>query len=261
MDILVSREKLSSLFYIAERVSLHEAIIRNKFCERPFLVRLFSREDPRDRALLNDKFMRQHGNASPLDKWIFHGVGQPPTPAPFYLPEWRDYSGVIDMEAPCRKCDGCLRVKRLEWSTRCATEIRRSTRTWMATFTYTPQNHFFCKLRAGKKSHEWQVARDVAKFMKRLRTNFKQRIAYMYVLERHKSGLPHAHALIHERSLRGLRKRELQDTWSYGFSTFKLIELDQGASVQRASRYVVKYLQKEQEARVRASLKYGRPLT
>lgn len=146
MDILISRDKLGELFYTAERLSLYEAIIRNKYCERPFLVRLYSREDPRDRAAMNRDYANKVANL-PFGGYVFHGIGIPPTKEHPPLPAWRDYAGVIDLEAPCRKCDGCLRVKRLEWSTRAATEIKRAPRTWMATFTYSAQQHFFCKLR------------------------------------------------------------------------------------------------------------------
>lgn len=260
MDILVSREKLSFLFSLAERTSLHTAIIRNKYCSKPMLLNMYSREHPRDRAVINVSYARKMAFR---DKWAFDGMwtgGFCPITYERKLPEFRDYAGTVTMEAPCRKCDGCYRVKRWEWTSRSAIEMRRSPRTWMATFTYSPQQHFFCKLRAGKKTHERQVARDVALFFKRLRKNLKQPFAFMYVLERHKSGLPHVHALIHERSLRGLRKAELQENWSYGFTTFKLIEHENGVSAQRAARYVVKYLQKEQEGRVRASLRYGKPL-
>lgn len=202
-----------------------------------------------------------HGWETVEDFWL----GTVPVAGDYRAPVFNQLPHLLTLKVRCRKCPSCLRLKAAEWAYRAAHEMRRSPRTWLCSFTYTPHHHFYCGLRASEqgKTRDWQVARDVALFFKRVRTNFKQPIAHMYVLEKHKSGLPHAHALIHERSLRGLRKVELHSAWNYGFSSFKLVEQPMdGDPIQhyrRVSRYVVKYLQKQHDARVRASLHYGRP--
>lgn len=73
------------------------------------------------------------------------------------------------------------------------------------------------------------------------------------VAERHKSGLPHYHALVHEvHQLYPVTYRILTDAWDYGHIHAKLV---QGPA---AARYCAKYLSKSAEARVRASGAYGR---
>jgi hypothetical protein len=72
------------------------------------------------------------------------------------------------------------------------------------------------------------------------------------VLEAHKSGLPHYHALIHEYGDCLLRKkRMLEPQWTFGYSNHRLV------NEHGVTGYVTKYLSKASNARVRASRAYG----
>lgn len=88
-------------------------------------------------------------------------------------------------------------------------------------------------------------------------------IRYFLVVERHVSGEPHWHVLLHETSeLKPIRNDWLckpprdkpapqtDARWHLGFSNFKLIGLERAT-------YPTKYLTKSLLARVRASLRYG----
>lgn len=101
------------------------------------------------------------------------------------------------------------------------------------------------------------IARWLTLWVKRVRKNSGAPIRYLLVCEAHKSGLPHYHMLLHERSPElQVRKRMLQAEWqAYGFTNCKLVEQD-----QHAARYVSKYLAKSALARVRASVRYGASL-
>jgi hypothetical protein len=79
-------------------------------------------------------------------------------------------------------------------------------------------------------------------------------LRYMLIIEKHASGLPHLHALMHETDS-PIRHRQLNDQWTWGFSTHKLIPSDDNG---KAAAYVCKYLSKEMASRVRASTQYGR---
>lgn len=91
------------------------------------------------------------------------------------------------------------------------------------------------------------------KAIKRIRKNTGARFRYLSVFERHKSGLPHMHFMLHERdAFHGVTKRQIQSEWPHGFSNVRLIE-DSGSAI----RYVCKYISKDAVCRIRASLKYG----
>lgn len=92
---------------------------------------------------------------------------------------------------------------------------------------------------------------ELTLYLKRLRKNTKAKFRYLLVAEKHKSGLPHFHALIHEEEEGGLLHAQLTSTWKLGFTKFKVVN-----AVQTAW-YVAKYLAKSSEARVRASRCYG----
>jgi hypothetical protein len=71
------------------------------------------------------------------------------------------------------------------------------------------------------------------------------------VAERHKTGAPHLHVLVHEVSPVPVRWADLSGCWHWGFSKWNPADA-------KAVGYVVKYLTKQVDARVRASLRYGR---
>lgn len=182
-------------------------------------------------------------------------------------------SMTVIMICKCRKCENCLRKRSAHWAMRAESEIRQAARTWMATFTWSPQAQYLLALRARKrataKGLAYQFATDglspeefrmvaeeagadITLFIKRLRKGAKARLRYLLVCEAHESGLPHFHALIHETAMSAVTHKLLTEQWPHGFSKFKLVE-----NVS-AARYVAKYCSKSAQARVRASSGYGK---
>lgn len=176
----------------------------------------------------------------------------------------------VDIQVRCRKCRACLRTRALLWAHKAQEEIREWPRTWFATYTGTPQQHWEWEMRASTQrrdsGHEFIAQDDDAKFfgicsaagpdltryVKRVRKATGAPLRYFIVAERHASGLPHWHALIHEvDSSKPIRKAVLKEQWPHGFSRFKLVE-NPGAAW-----YLCKYLSKDIGTRVRASLRYG----
>jgi len=161
------------------------------------------------------------------------------------------------IQTSCRKCNECLKRRSKEWARRSYQEIQAAPRTWFGTFTVSPENRVRFKILAGGddfKSVSSYFGKQLTKYFKRLR---KQGHIYRYVLvfEKHKDGFPHAHLLVHE-TLARVSKRELQPEWPYGFTQFKLV----GAAVsdrRRTAWYCAKYLAKNPQNRIRASLRYG----
>lgn len=169
----------------------------------------------------------------------------------------------------CRKCDNCLRERARRWARKAMLEIQQSPRTWFATYTATPDQQFRWLLQARMlcgEDHPLEAhtadeqfklrcraaGPDITRYIKRIRKQSKARIRYLWVAERHSSGLPHFHALIHEvRADMPIRKTVLREQWPHGFSKFKLTE-NTGTAW-----YLCKYLSKDLASRVRGSLQYG----
>lgn len=171
----------------------------------------------------------------------------------------------------CRKCEMCLRLKSYEWRNKITFECREAPRTWFVTFTLSPQEHNLAWLRSvqrlrksGWDPREIDVTREfkersrefgflLTKFFKRLRKNSGRTFRYVLVVEPHKSGLPHFHALIHD-STGKLTYRDITGEWTHlGFAGCKLIDL----TPEKAPAYITKYVMKYSLARIRASLHYG----
>jgi len=95
-----------------------------------------------------------------------------------------------------------------------------------------------------------ECGRDVTLFLKRLRKTASAPIKYLVVSERHKSGVPHFHILVHEQRPNAVTHANLKHAWQAGFSHFKLAD-------PKAAGYVAKYISKDALARVRASEHYG----
>lgn len=176
----------------------------------------------------------------------------------------------VDFQLRCRQCPACLRARRALWSQRAAQEIAAAARTWFGTITLSPESHFKMKCRAiarltaggtnfdelsendqFKERHR-EVNKELTMWLKRIRRNSGAPLRVLLVVERHLSGLPHYHVLIHQTLHdRPVTYRHISDAWPYGFTHLKLIADD------KAARYVTKYLAKDANARVRASLGYG----
>jgi len=181
------------------------------------------------------------------------------------------HSLIVELTTPCRKCPACLKQRMKMWAARAMHEVRNARRTWFATFTFSPEAFYAMQCRAlaiaeqrciptneltsdevsARQSEE--CAKELTLFLKRIRKKVPSHaVRYLLVREKHKSGLPHWHALIHESGAVPIPYRVLDGAWKLGHSKFKLME------DERAAFYVAKYLGKSNEGRVRASIRYGR---
>lgn len=177
----------------------------------------------------------------------------------------------VIVHARCRKCPACLRHRSRLWSARMRDETRVAFRTWLGTLTLAPrwQAHAVdvARHRCSRQSIDFDKLSEVERFglrhnvvsgeltrwLKRVRKNSGAPLRFCLIAEAHKSGAPHYHVLVHERDpAKPVRWAVLSDAWTWGFSTFKLIDDERGAT------YAAKYLSKSSLARVRASLAYGK---
>lgn len=183
----------------------------------------------------------------------------------------------LSLKVPCRQCGPCRKARRMLWTDRAVREYRASTRSWFVTLTFRPEERYKLRLQAIKRlrdsggSFERLAERDqyaellreyqrpVALYLMRLRKGLAKRgwaltsFRYLLVPERHEDGAPHFHVLLHEvDELKPLRKARIEQAWPHGVIHARLLR------DERAARYVVKYLGKQDFAgRVRASLGYG----
>lgn len=207
-------------------------------CQRPHPVELYAAPSPR------------------TGKYIFVGPGHP---KPLR----------IILHTRCRKCDACLRQRRLLWTDRARNECSLATRTWFGTMTLKPAERTLCLARVREREARQctdfdalapgeqftalhrDIGRELTKWLKRVRKASEAQLRYLLVAEAHQDGFPHYHCLIHERS--GMvGERTLREKWDHGFSMFKLVH------DRKEAAYVCKYLSKSARARVRASGAYGR---
>lgn len=190
---------------------------------------------------------------------------------------WREGRPInADIAVRCRKCPACLHARARHWRLRCRAELEFWPRTWFSTFTLSPENHWkheaavlaYLDSRGvepkelqARDPDEWFRQRckplvvEMQKYLKRIRKE-AGRLRCVYVIEKHKSGLPHLHAFIHE-APDLVRHRVLTDQWGLGFSSHKLVPRDEGG---KAAYYLCKYLTKDLANRARASTRYGAPL-
>lgn len=173
----------------------------------------------------------------------------------------------IYLTVKCRMCDECLKERKIAWANRALVEYERASRVWFGTLTLEPQWQSLFGAQAAQRAakngdvlealpfdtqlhlRHQAAAVEITKMWKRLR-KAGHRFRYFVVLEAHKSGLPHYHAMLFEQSA-PVTKRELDAEWPCGFTKWKLAE-DSGRVW-----YVAKYLGKSSAARVRASLNFG----
>lgn len=171
----------------------------------------------------------------------------------------------IHVHAPCRKCDNCLRLRQYIWRRKARIELERHAKAWFITWTFEPM----CRLRlrylsqidlnrgsSGTDLPDFEsllvkeTGKEIQKYFKRLRKNTSEELRYIAVSEFHKDGFPHWHGLI----FGNLTKRQVESSWHNGFTSVKLVR------DVKTIDYVTKYLNKETESRIRASLYFGRPL-
>ena len=177
----------------------------------------------------------------------------------------------------CRSCGPCRRAERSYWALAATEQTRlcqeRGSRTWFGTLTADP-DHQAAMLQAALRrigpDVGWDNAdcetrftalraeflRETQKYWKRLRKE-GHCFRYFFVVERHRSGLPHGHFLLHEEK-EPIRKTAIQAAWNWGFSNVSIVggKAKQSAAPERAAWYVAKYLSKSSQARVIASQGY-----
>lgn len=180
------------------------------------------------------------------------------------------YSMVLHVR--CRRCEACCRLKSAQWRARASDETHRAARTWFGTITISPATHYrliavaaarladggtvYESLSAAEQFDEVmrELGSETTKYIKRVRAESGAALKYIVVAERHASGVPHLHMLVHEVDRdRPVRERTLSKQWAaLGFVKWRLVH------DRRAAAYVCKYIAKSPLARVRASVRYGR---
>lgn len=155
-----------------------------------------------------------------------------------------------EMHVRCRNCPGCLRARQHLWRMRAEWETMNA-RTWFFTGTWAKQHNDI---------DIWN--RECTLWLKRCRKKAARnnvRLRYLIMPEKHKSGMLHMHALVHQLSWNvedSLSYRDLTSSWRAGFKDCKLADW-------RTAGYITKYatkdlLTKEKlRPRIRCSNGYG----
>lgn len=174
------------------------------------------------------------------------------------------------VQVRCRKCETCIAHRRRHWTARAIAETRASQRTWFGTLTLRPDRATWARYAAhsiaqqrGYAPHQVTeallfrysveaITPELTRWLKRLRKASSARLRYLLVAEPHKSGTPHWHVLIHEHE-GAATKRALDASWRFGFSQWRLVDVDN----PRAAGYVCKYISKSLDVKIRASMRYG----
>ena len=193
---------------------------------------------------------------------------------------WRVNPGSLTLHLsgiPCRKCKVCAAYRAYKWRERIRNELAYWPRTWFLTLTVRPdvhymlhQSHLADKIADGWLDSDFRsqdaeyklrceaLGKELTKYIKRVRKPHAGEAAidprYFAVFEKHKSGLPHLHLLVHEAGGPVTWDR-LMSRWALGHGTAKLVSDSAGAA-----RYISKYVLKgDTSTRTRASLLYGQP--
>lgn len=183
----------------------------------------------------------------------------------------------VAFHVPCRKCEKCLKFRRLQWRDRAMTEILRSPRTWFITLTFDPHHLAGIKIEAtspvtnlkkveGKmewfestsyRTVERTAYAHVQKYLKRLRKSSGRKFKYLAVFELgSKTGRPHYHLLLHEQD-GPVTKQMIEDQWR-SFVSARLVAKDELRDVRRKASYITSYATKSFDIRPRASVAYGK---
>lgn len=146
---------------------------------------------------------------------------------------------LVDIAYPCRKkhCEKCMKNRANQWGARACVEYRRNARTWLVTFTMSPEQHQWLEAEAMKRFRE-KFPNDAApdlngrlklqcqvfqsrvkawldyckKERKRAGQAVDRSVRYFLVAEVHNSartsefmrGRPHFHMLLHEKEIGAL---------------------------------------------------------
>ncbi len=177
---------------------------------------------------------------------------------------WADFSGgcafpVISYHAGkpglvrCRWCPVCERASSYYWFKRAEMEIIRAKKSCFFTGTFNKTVRQTLKIRATSKQEEMKLAYSVVTgYHKLIEAWMDCPIRYLYVVEEHKDGTPHIHALLHFQ--KNVPIRWLNSSWPFGYHNVKLAR-------EETAKYVCKYVTKSRmsNTRLRASKKYGLP--
>lgn len=180
----------------------------------------------------------------------------------------------VDLLTRCRKCKNCMQARANEWRYRAREELKRAARSWFGTLTLGPFEHY--RVMVDARAHcratgiQWdtltdderfkrvanEALKEVTKYMKRVRKQSRVPLRYICVTEKHKSGLPHFHLLVHEVEFKPVTHKILSTQWTLGFEKWRLVPPEDlgGAG------YVTKYISKSAQGRIRASQHYGKTI-
>lgn len=226
-------------------------------CDRPVMIPLTGMRDKRLEAVVT--FASSDADYGMID-------GKPHWRGSLPASPWVRH---IDVAVRCRDCPPCREARRRHWAARARSEIDAAPRTWFGTLTLRPEQQFrlvalanasllargttYAQLSDADQFKERikPLVREVQLYMKRLRKEGAV-FRYLVAIERHKSGAPHVHFLMHEVSA-PIRHKALSAQWRLGFSNIKLVAQHEA---QGAAYYVAKYLTKE-SSRLLASKLYG----
>lgn len=218
---------------------------------------------------LNAKYVEKSGAR------IFHSMRRPwcDNPRPRHLVARKSVSAGLpaengtpfhlDIWVPCRRCEKCLAMRKMDWRARIGMETRAHERTWFVTLTFRPasrkrlfmeDNSDGVQVMRSPEARHTRAMGEVTNFLKRLRSALTGadyhniRLRFFAVTEEHQDGTPHIHLLVHTGG--EVKKSAIESAkWSHGFWSAKLVDAE-------AAKYLTKYLTKEVH-RVRASIRYG----
>lgn len=187
----------------------------------------------------------------------------------------------IEMHVPCRKCPACLWLRGRTWTERSTIECETWLRTWGGTLTLRPDERYLVDCAVYHKQEELkrptdritsvemfalrhaEIGKYITLYLKRVRKAFGGKLRYLMVAEPHKNWFPHYHFLMHQCGYEPLAYDHLageklpngwrKQRWTWGFSKYNLIDVNDPLAVG----YAAKYLAKSCRARVRASTAYG----
>lgn len=178
-----------------------------------------------------------------------------------------------DIDVACRQCDACRETRKRLWTARAIRETKAAQRTWFGTLTMSPHHRMRClntaRHRFAKSGDfetlaepdqfrrlcaEWNL--EITLWLKRIRERSEATIRYLLVFEKHQSGDPHVHFLMHQiGELRPVTKRQIRREWQCGITHARLLPEGDLKHVF----YTCKYIQKQALNRIRASRFYGDP--
>lgn len=245
------------------------------------MVNLFIRAMNGGAVRLSQSALRWEIHGDCLDPYWTETVGRPHGKGDLFRPD-RDHVFIggkgtlrVEITTRCRKCAKCAKARSNEWRYRAREELRRAGRTWFGTLTMSPEAQYrmlsLARHNAATRAVPWNTLSDEERFrrvastslkevtlyIKRVRKEAAVPIRYMCVTERHKSGLPHFHMLVHEVELKPVKHKTLSSQWHLGFEKWRLVPHED----LNSARYICKYLTKDAVTRIRASQLYGKSIS